>query len=112
MTDRDAQETRRVISEWVNELADELGAAEATVDIDEILAVAGVAAHAVLRPAAPVTTYLLGYVAGRAARGQNVAGHIASPTDGATAVSSAAAFTEAAAGVRRAAGKRRSSPTE
>jgi uncharacterized protein DUF6457 len=34
-----------------------------------VLAVAGVAAHAVMRPAAPITTYLAGYAAGVAAAG-------------------------------------------
>lgn len=66
MTERDEAETRRVLTEWANELAGELGIAEAPVNIDEILAIAGTAAHTVLRPAAPLTTYLLGYVAGRA----------------------------------------------
>ncbi len=66
MTDLDEQNTRRVITDWVNQLAAELDAAEAPVDVDEILAIAGTAAHSVLRPAAPLTTYLLGYVAGRA----------------------------------------------
>ena len=32
-----------------------------------MLGVAGVAAHAVMRPAAPITTYLAGYAAGVAA---------------------------------------------
>ena len=66
MTERDEAETRRVLAEWADELAGELGVAEAPVNIDEILAIAGIAAHTVLRPAAPLTTYLLGYVAGRA----------------------------------------------
>ena len=66
MTERDEAETRRVLAGWADELAGELGVAEAPVNIDEILAIAGIAAHTVLRPAAPLTTYLLGYVAGRA----------------------------------------------
>lgn len=36
-------------------------------DIDEILNLAGDAARAVMRPAAPLTTFLVGYAAGRAA---------------------------------------------
>lgn len=36
-------------------------------DIDEVLNLAGDAARAVMRPAAPLTTFLVGYAAGRAA---------------------------------------------
>ncbi|MGV8896522.1 MAG: DUF6457 domain-containing protein [Rhodoglobus sp.] len=67
MAERDEQDTRRILDEWVKELAAGLDAAEAPVDIDQILGLAGIAAHTVIRPAAPLTTYLLGYVAGRAA---------------------------------------------
>jgi hypothetical protein len=35
--------------------------------VQAVLGLAGVAAHAVVRPAAPLTTYLVGFVAGRAA---------------------------------------------
>ena len=66
MTEHDEAETRRILAEWADELAGQLRAGEAPIDIDEILAIAGTAAHTVLRPAAPLTTYLLGYVAGRA----------------------------------------------
>jgi hypothetical protein len=55
-----------ILSTW----ADELRAAleiEADVDIPAILGLAGAAAHAVVRPAAPLTTYLVGFAAGRAA---------------------------------------------
>lgn len=55
-----------ILSTW----ADELRAAleiEADVDIPAVLGLAGVAAHAVVRPAAPLTTYLVGFAAGRAA---------------------------------------------
>ena len=64
MTD---DEQSRILTEWVTALAQELGVVEAPVDIEAILGLAGTAAHAVLRPAAPLTTYLLGYAAGRAA---------------------------------------------
>ncbi len=94
MTERDEQQTRQFLTAWVNELATELDATEAPVDIDEILAIAGTAAHAVLRPAAPLTTYLLGYVAGRAAGDAQ------------------AAFDAAAAVVRRRASQRDSGPAE
>jgi hypothetical protein len=54
------------LEQWSASLAAELGIADVDVDIDGLLALAGVAAHAVLRPAAPLTTYLVGYAAGRA----------------------------------------------
>ncbi|BDZ55158.1 DUF6457 domain-containing protein [Agromyces marinus] len=65
----DEQETRRAVEEWARRLGDELGVADAPLDIDAVLGVAGVAAHAVVRPAAPVTTWLAGYAAGLAAAG-------------------------------------------
>ena len=55
------------LERWSASLARELDIADLEVDIDAVLALAGVAAHAVLRPAAPLTTYLVGYAAGRAA---------------------------------------------
>lgn len=94
MADRDDDETRRELGAWVAELALALEAEEAPVDIDAILGMAGIAAHAVLRPAAPLTTYLLGYVAGR------------SGTDSAGAVEAAAAT------VRRLVAERDPSPRE
>ncbi len=44
---------------WIDAVRTELGI-DAAVDVDAILDVARVAAHGVARPAAPVTTYLLG----------------------------------------------------
>jgi hypothetical protein len=60
-------EMTETLERWSAALAGELGIPDVELDIDAILALAGVAAHAVLRPAAPVTTYLVGYAAGRAA---------------------------------------------
>lgn len=57
-----------VIAEWVAVVERELGI-HPHLDVGAILALAGVAAHAVVRPAAPVTTYLVGYAAGIAAAG-------------------------------------------
>ncbi|GAA1105747.1 NTP transferase domain-containing protein [Nesterenkonia jeotgali] len=51
---------------WVKELAHHLEVDGIEIDIDAVLALAGQAAHTVVRPAAPVTTYLIGYVAGLA----------------------------------------------
>ena len=66
------------LERWSASLARELDIADLEVDIDAVLALAGVAAHAVLRPAAPLTTYLVGYAAGRAAALGEVSGEEAS----------------------------------
>ncbi len=62
----DSPESDSVLEAWVSEVRDALGIEE-QVDIRSVLGLAGVAAHAVLRPAAPLTTYLVGFAAGRAA---------------------------------------------
>ncbi len=51
-----------MLDDWVQALASELGVPVPT-DLDVLLDTAGTAAHAVERPAAPITTYLLGYAA-------------------------------------------------
>lgn len=61
MDDLDAQ-----LEAWAEEVRSALGI-DASVDVQAVLGLAGVAAHAVVRPAAPLTTYLVGFVAGRAA---------------------------------------------
>lgn len=50
---------------WIVELAGELGLDPATVDRTLLLDVARDAAHHVARPAAPLTTFLVGLAAGR-----------------------------------------------
>lgn len=52
---------------WRQSLARALEVDDIAVDLDAILGLAGVAAHAVVRPAAPLTTFLVGLAAGRAA---------------------------------------------
>lgn len=66
-TEAEKAEMLETLERWSALLASELGIADVDIDIDALLALAGVAAHAVLRPAAPLTTYLVGYAAGRAA---------------------------------------------
>ncbi|UOQ87885.1 DUF6457 domain-containing protein [Agromyces endophyticus] len=56
----------RTIEEWGDRVRAELGVPDAPLDVNAVLGVAGVAAHAIVRPAAPVTTYLAGYAAGLA----------------------------------------------
>ncbi|MBK4346800.1 molybdopterin-guanine dinucleotide biosynthesis protein [Lacisediminihabitans sp. G11-30] len=56
-----------MLADWSATLTRELGVAGLTIDVDEVLALAGVAARAVVRPAAPLTTFVVGYAAGLAA---------------------------------------------
>ena len=51
---------------WVEELAEALGLEPDAVDVRVLLDVARDAARGVARPAAPVTTFLIGLAAGRA----------------------------------------------
>jgi hypothetical protein len=58
---------KKQLADWCAAAAAELGLAghELTdADLDAILGLAGVAAHNVLRPAAPLTTFLAGYAIG------------------------------------------------
>ena len=63
------EEFERLLADWADRVRAELGVPHAPLDIQQVLGVAGVAAHAVMRPAAPITTYLAGYAAGVAAAG-------------------------------------------
>lgn len=57
--------THDVLSAWTAELAEALGFPEDfTLDRDVVLDLARDAAHGVARPAAPLTTFLVGYAAG------------------------------------------------
>jgi hypothetical protein len=69
------------LDEWVRELSDALGVDAAGTDVPLLLDVAREAAHGIARPAAPLTTFLVGLAAGR--RG-----------GGADAVASAAAIAQ------------------
>ncbi len=53
------------LNAWVTELAAALGVDPADVPRNLLLDVARDAAHGVARPAAPLTTFLVGYAAGR-----------------------------------------------
>ncbi|MCP2263500.1 DUF6457 domain-containing protein [Promicromonospora thailandica] len=57
------------LDSWVAALEKELGLPAGTVDVHAVLDLARDAAHAVARPAAPVTTYAVGYADGLAAAG-------------------------------------------
>ena len=53
------------LQEWTDEVSAAL-ALESSTDIDLMLEIAREAAHAIERPAAPLTTFLVGLAAGRA----------------------------------------------
>ena len=67
MSDQDETATLTALTDWSDRLSAALGIEGVEVDIDAVLALAGTAAHAIMRPAAPLTTYLVGYAAGVAA---------------------------------------------
>jgi hypothetical protein len=57
------------LDDWAAQLADALGVPREVIDVALVLDVARDAAHAVARPAAPLTTFLVGYAAARAGGG-------------------------------------------
>ncbi len=61
----DPEDRAEPLTQWVNQVSDELGIDHGDVDVALLLDVARDAAHGVVRPAAPVTTYLLGLAQGR-----------------------------------------------
>jgi len=52
-----------VLEQWVVALSAELGLPDGLVPIETLLDVARDAAHSIARPAAPLTTFLVGYAA-------------------------------------------------
>lgn len=54
------------LEQWAAALAAELGLEPDSVDVEQVLDLAADAAHGVVRPAAPLTTFLVGLAAGRA----------------------------------------------
>lgn len=54
-----------VLTTWAAGLAADLGI-EQVLDVDAVLDLASDAAHGVMRPAAPLTTYLVGVAVGQA----------------------------------------------
>ncbi|WP_309070167.1 DUF6457 domain-containing protein [Arthrobacter sp.] len=61
MEDRD-----RLLRQWSETLLEMFELEDIEVDVDAVLALAGKAAHSVVRPAAPLTTFIAGYAAGMA----------------------------------------------
>jgi Na+/H+ antiporter NhaC len=54
------------LEEWCRTLLQAYELEGIHVDVNEVLALAGVAAHSVVRPAAPLTTFIAGFAAGMA----------------------------------------------
>lgn len=65
MDDREHED--QVLRTWAENVVEALQLNGLEVDINAVLGLAGRAAHAVLRPAAPLTTFIAGYAAGQAA---------------------------------------------
>jgi hypothetical protein len=61
------EDTPTVLDRWVAAVEAELGLPGGSIDVGQVLDLARDAAHHVARPAAPVTTYLVGYARGLAA---------------------------------------------
>ncbi|MEE2523210.1 DUF6457 domain-containing protein [Pseudarthrobacter sp. J75] len=57
----------QILEEWSKRLLEAYELEGLEVDINAILSLAGVAAHSIVRPAAPLTTFIAGYAAGKAA---------------------------------------------
>jgi hypothetical protein len=57
------------LKQWISALESELGLPTGTIDMKKVLDLARDAAHAVERPAAPLTTYAVGFAEGLAAAG-------------------------------------------
>lgn len=55
------------LEEWCRALLQAYELEDVPIDVSTILSLAGVAAHSVVRPAAPLTTFIAGFAAGLAA---------------------------------------------
>lgn len=82
-----------VLQAWLGKLLDAFEMADIDVDVHAVLNLAGVAAHSIVRPAAPLTTFVAGLAAGLAAgSGQaSEAGAMAAALDMAKALAAAEA---------------------
>lgn len=62
----DVKSQEETLEDWCRILLQAFELEGVEIDIYEVLAVAGVAAHSVVRPAAPLTTFIAGFAAGMA----------------------------------------------
>lgn len=69
MNNEDEQRAQEdeALRQWCRKVADAVGVPDLEVDLKTVLGLAGRSAHAVMRPAAPLTTFVVGYAAGVAA---------------------------------------------
>jgi hypothetical protein len=75
-------DSKPTASDWVRLLAEELGMAPPTdEEINDLLAIAGVAAHASDRTAAPLTTWLVGRAGSPCAEARQLAERLAKRLD-------------------------------
>lgn len=56
----------QILQQWCARLLEAFELDGTTIDVDAILSLAGDAAHSIVRPAAPLTTFIAGYAAGLA----------------------------------------------
>ena len=54
------------LEDWCRALLQAFELEDVEIDVNEVLGLAGVAAHSVVRPAAPLTTFIAGFAAGLA----------------------------------------------
>lgn len=66
-----------ILRDWCTRLLAAHEIDDLEVDIHAVLGLAGRAAHTVLRPAAPLTTFIAGYAAGQAAAQGSISGEAA-----------------------------------
>lgn len=66
MSDHDRDHEDEILRQWAADVAEALRLEGVDIDIKAVLGLAGRAAHSVLRPAAPLTTFIAGFAAGRA----------------------------------------------
>jgi hypothetical protein len=62
----DGSDQGAILQAWCAALVARLELVGVEVDVDAVLGLAGEVAHAVIRPAAPLTAFVVGYAAGRA----------------------------------------------
>lgn len=70
---------------WAASAASELGVAEPAIPVAQVLKLAADVAHSVARPAAPLSTFLLGVAVGRGANAQDLTRAITQLTEHAKA---------------------------
>ncbi len=91
----------QILEEWSKLLLAAFELEGVDVDVNAVLSLAGVAAHSIVRPAAPLTTFVAGYAAGQAA----ASGRTAEPAAMAAAIELARKLASDADAVRNVTGE-------